>query len=113
MSKPAAKISPTGQMGREIRKKNKDGIIKEIENDFKTEKNADRKNTIAACLAEAKKTRTYISGDDTFSQNLDWLSRITHSKCFEIKARDVAQETDLLLLVLESVRLLVYSLPRI
>lgn len=40
-----------------------DLIIKEIENDFKAEENADRRDNIAACLAEAKKKGIYISGD--------------------------------------------------
>lgn len=63
MSKLVAEMSPREQMARQIRKQNMDFIIKEIENDFKAEENADRKNNIAACLAEANKKGIYISGD--------------------------------------------------
>lgn len=38
-----------------------DGIIQDIQRDFQAETDPNRKKNIAACLAEAKKTGTYVS----------------------------------------------------
>lgn len=58
-------MSPREQFAEKIQKQNMDGIIQDIQRDFQAETDPNRKKNIAACLAEAKKTRTYVSSSHT------------------------------------------------